>query len=125
MWFEKDVFSLIIPTLASYARSLMKFTQQAINDNSEAGFDFGTFAVEPEIIKTGKINEVLSGKPNILVQILKEPIAAKGPRLSCEIFFPEGSWSLLHSMISLLYRRKISLCRRKKAFAENCRVHQV
>ncbi len=44
--------------------------------------------VEPEIIKTGKINEVLSGKPNILVQILKEPIAAKGPRLSCEISLP-------------------------------------
>ena len=39
----------------------------------------GTFQVEPEIVKTGKINEVLSGKPNILVQILKEPIAAKGP----------------------------------------------
>ena len=34
--------------------------------------------IEPEIIKTGKINEVLGGKPNILVQILKEPIAAKG-----------------------------------------------
>ena len=47
-----------------------------------------TFQVEPEIIKTGKINEVLSGKPNILVQILKEPIAAKGPRLSCEISLP-------------------------------------
>ena len=46
------------------------------------------FAVEPEIVKTGKINEVLSGKPNILVQILKEPIAAKGPRLSCEISLP-------------------------------------
>ena len=60
----------------------------AINDNSENGFDFGSFQVEPEIIKTGKINEVLSGKPNILVQILKEPIAAKGPRLSCEISLP-------------------------------------
>ena len=31
---------------------------------------------------------MLSGKPNILVQILKEPIAAKGPRLSCEISLP-------------------------------------
>ena len=39
-------------------------------------------------VKTGKINEVLGGKPNILVQILKEPIAAKGPRLSCEISLP-------------------------------------
>src|SRR6185436_19153959 len=71
-----------------YARSLLKFTLQAISDNNPQGFNFANFQVEPEIIKTGKINEVLSGKPNILVQILKEPIAAKGPRLSCEISLP-------------------------------------
>ena len=51
-----------------------------MTDTNENGFDFGTFHVEPEIIKTGKINEVLSGKPHVLVQILKEPIAAKGPQ---------------------------------------------
>lgn len=85
--FEKDAF-LHYTDLSPYARSLLKFTQISVNDNSESGFDFATFHVEPEIIKTGKINEVLSGKPNILVQILKEPIAAKGPRLSCEISLP-------------------------------------
>ena len=85
--FEKDAF-LHYTDLSPYARSLLKFTQMAIADQSEHGFDFGTFQVEPEIIKTGKINEVLGGKPNILVQILKEPIAAKGPRLSCEISLP-------------------------------------
>jgi ribonuclease G len=85
--FEKDAF-LHYTDLSPYARSLLKFTQQAINDQNSKGFDFGTFQVEPEIIKTGKINEVLSGKPNVLVQILKEPIAAKGPRLSCEISLP-------------------------------------
>jgi ribonuclease G len=85
--FEKDAF-LHYTDLSPYARSLLKFTQQAIVDNSPQGFNFATFQVEPEIIKTGKINEVLSGKPNILVQILKEPIAAKGPRLSCEISLP-------------------------------------
>lgn len=85
--FEKDAF-LHYTDLSPYARSLLKFTQAAINDNNPNGFDFAHFQVEPEIIKTGKINEVLSGKPNILVQILKEPIAAKGPRLSCEISLP-------------------------------------
>ncbi|MDE3250990.1 MAG: Rne/Rng family ribonuclease [Bacteroidota bacterium] len=85
--FEKDAF-LHYTDLSPYARSLLKFTQMAINDHQESGFDFGQFQVEPEIIKTGKINEVLGGKPNILVQILKEPIAAKGPRLSCEISLP-------------------------------------
>lgn len=85
--FDKDAF-LHYTDLSPYARSLLKFTQQAINDKTPGGMDFGTFQVEPEIIKTGKINEVLNGKPNILVQILKEPIANKGPRLSCEISLP-------------------------------------
>ncbi len=85
--FEKDAF-LHYTDLSPYARSLLKFTQMAINDKSEAPLDFSKFTIEPEIVKTGKINEVLSGKPNILVQILKEPIAAKGPRLSCELSLP-------------------------------------
>ncbi len=85
--FEKDAF-LHYTDLSPYARSLLKFTQVAMHDQSENGFDFANFQVEPEIIKTGKVNEVLGGKPNILVQILKEPIAAKGPRLSCEISLP-------------------------------------
>ena len=84
---EKDSF-LHYTDLSPYARSLLLFTQQAINDKTPSGFDFSEFNNQPEIIKTGKINEVLNGKPNILVQILKEPIAAKGPRLSCEISLP-------------------------------------
>ena len=85
--FEKDAF-LHYTDLSPYVRSLLKFTHQAMHDTSEQGFDFGKFKVEPEIIKTGKITEVMNGKPNVLVQILKEPIAQKGPRLSCEISLP-------------------------------------
>ncbi|MBS1732341.1 MAG: Rne/Rng family ribonuclease [Bacteroidetes bacterium] len=85
--FEKDAF-LHYTDLSPYVRSILKFTNQSINDNTPEGLDFSKFKVEPEIIKTGKITEVLNGKPNILVQILKEPIAAKGPRLSCELSLP-------------------------------------
>lgn len=85
--FEKDAF-LHYTDLSPYAKSLLKFTTMCMNDKSDLGLDFNKFTIEPEIIKTGKINEVLGGKPNILVQILKEPIAAKGPRLSCEISLP-------------------------------------
>ncbi len=85
--FEKDAF-LHYTDLSPYVKSILKFTHQSVNDKSEEGFDFAKFKVEPEIIKTGKITEVLSGRPNILVQILKEPIAAKGPRLSCELSLP-------------------------------------
>ena len=85
--FEKDAF-LHYTDLSPYVRSILKFTNEAVNDKTEHGFDFGKFKVEPEIVKTGKITEVLNGRPNILVQILKEPIAAKGPRLSCELSLP-------------------------------------
>lgn len=85
--YEKDAF-LHYTDLSPYAKSLLKYTQQAMADKSPEGFDFSAFDNETEIIKTGKISEVLSGKPAILVQILKEPIAAKGPRLSCEISLP-------------------------------------
>lgn len=85
--FEKDAF-LHYTDLSPYAKSLLKFTNIAISNGSANGFNYSKFVAEPEIIKTGKINEVLGGKPNILVQILKEPIAAKGPRLSCEISLP-------------------------------------
>jgi ribonuclease G len=85
--FEKDAF-LHYTDLSPYVKSLLKFTHLSMNEHSENGFDFANFKVEPEIIKTGKINEVMVGKPNVLVQILKEPIAQKGPRLTCEISLP-------------------------------------
>lgn len=84
--FEKDAF-LHYTDLSPFAKSILKFTELAMSDNGTP-FDFSKFEIEPEIVKTGKINEVLNGKPNVLVQILKEPIAAKGPRLSCEISLP-------------------------------------
>lgn len=85
--FEKDAF-LHYTDLSPYAKSLLKITQICQEWKAKEPYDFSRFHVEPEIVKTGKITEVLNGKPNILVQILKEPIAAKGPRLSCEISLP-------------------------------------
>lgn len=85
--FEKDAF-LHYSDLSPYIRSILQFTKMAINEKPNATIDFATFPVQPEIVKTGKIAEVLNGKPNVLVQILKEPIAAKGPRLSCELSLP-------------------------------------
>lgn len=85
--FEKDAF-LHYTDLSPYIKSILKFTKISNQQRKDEPFDFSKFKIEPEIVKTGKINEVLTGKPNILVQILKEPIAAKGPRLTCEISLP-------------------------------------
>ena len=85
--FEKDAF-LHYTDLSPYIKSLLKFTQQSMQTPPAQIQDFSKFVIEPEILKTGKITDVLSGKPSLMVQILKEPIAAKGPRLSCEISLP-------------------------------------
>lgn len=85
--YEKDAF-LHYTDLSPNLRSLVKFTKQAVEGNTPWGDDLGKFKNEPEILKTGKITEVFNGKPEIIVQILKEPISSKGPRLSCEVSLP-------------------------------------
>ena len=85
--YEKDAF-LHYTDLSPYFRSLVKFSKQSIDGNPPWGTDFGKFRNEDEIVKTGKITDVMQGKPEVLVQILKEPISSKGPRVSCEICLP-------------------------------------
>lgn len=85
--FERDAF-LHYTDLSPFIRSVLKFTKICMHDRTYDGLDFAKFKLEEEIVKTGKITEVLSGRPNLLVQILKEPISTKGPRLTCEISLP-------------------------------------
>jgi ribonuclease G len=68
--FEKDAF-LHYTDLSPYARSILKFTNHSISTPVDKQQDFAQFTVEPEIVKTGKINEVMGQKPNVLVQILR------------------------------------------------------
>jgi ribonuclease G len=80
--YERDAF-LHYTDLSPDFRTLMKFTGQAV-----AGHNDGTLnkvEIQPEIEKGGNIKDILANKTNILVQILKEPISTKGPRLTCEI----------------------------------------
>jgi ribonuclease G len=83
---RKDAF-LHYTDLGPPLRSLLKFTEDTMKGKQQAasleGFEF-----QPDIIKTGKVDQVLSKRDPILVQVLKEPISTKGPRLSCEITIP-------------------------------------
>ncbi len=85
--YEKDAF-LSYTDLSPYLRSLIKFSKQSVDGNPSWGEHFGSFKNEAEILKNGKITEVFNGKPEVLVQVFKEPISSKGPRLSCEISLP-------------------------------------
>ncbi len=84
--YKKDAF-LHYTDLGPKLQSLVKYTNSALNKSSNTHL-LDNFTFEPEIIKTGKINQVLNKKNPILVQVLKEPISTKGPRLSCEVTIP-------------------------------------
>ncbi len=81
---EKDAF-LHYTDLSPEIRSLMKFTGQCVAGNLPPEQMLNNFEFQPLIQKTGNVKEVLTNKHSLLVQILKEPISTKGPRLTCEI----------------------------------------
>ncbi len=82
--YEKDAF-LHYLDLGPKILSLNKFTKQVLSSRSSVSGDLGKFKILPDINKHGKISEVLTRNQKILVQVVKEPISTKGPRLSCEL----------------------------------------
>jgi ribonuclease G len=82
--YEKDAF-LHYFDLGPRLNSLQKYTEQVLNSPSSISPKLTKFKQEQEIPKDGKISNVLSRNQPILVQVVKEPISSKGPRLSCEI----------------------------------------
>lgn len=81
--YEKDAF-LHYLDLGPQVQSLNKFTRIALT-NKKASYKLAGFKTEKDIDKLGKISQVLSKGQKILVQVVKEPISTKGPRLSCEL----------------------------------------
>lgn len=83
---KKDAF-LHYTDLGPKLRSLLKFTEGTVSGKI-TNHSLDNFKIEPDIVKTGKIDQVMDKKQMLLVQVLKEPISTKGPRLSCEITIP-------------------------------------
>jgi len=81
--YHKDAF-LHYHDLGANIRSLNKLTRAAIQGGIKSG-DLSNFKLEPETLKTGRVGQVFKKNQPVLVQILKEPISSKGPRLSTEI----------------------------------------
>ncbi len=115
---EKDAF-LHYTDLSPNIKSLITFSQAAVNQGTQT-LDFSKFKIETEILKTGKITEVFqNNKPEILVQILKEPISAKGPRLSCELSLP-GRFVVLTP-----FNNFVSVSRKIHAASERKRLQKI
>jgi ribonuclease G len=83
---RKDAF-LHYTDLGPKLRSLVKWTNGVMNGSINTP-KLDNFKFDDEIVKTGKVDQVLNKRWPILVQILKEPISTKGPRLSCELTLP-------------------------------------
>jgi ribonuclease G len=81
--YEKDAF-LHYLDLGPKIKSLNRFTKLVQTNKIQNG-KLGNFKLDPEIDKHGKITQVLTKNQQILVQVVKEPISTKGPRLSCEL----------------------------------------
>ena len=83
---RKDAF-LHYTDLGPKLRSLVKWTNGVMSGSINT-HKLDNFKYEEEIVKTGKIDQVLNKRWPVMVQILKEPISTKGPRLSCEVNLP-------------------------------------
>jgi ribonuclease G len=81
--YEKDAF-LHYLDLGPQFRSLSKFVKGSINNTQPKPFLNG-FNFEKDINKNGQITKVLAANQHVLVQVVKEPISTKGPRISCEL----------------------------------------
>ena len=81
--YEKDDF-LHYHDLGPNLPSLMKFIK-LVSAGKLKDYSLKNFPFEKEIEKDGAIAETISANQSILVQIVKEPISTKGPRISSEI----------------------------------------
>ncbi len=80
---EKDAF-LHYLDLGPQVQSLLKLIRLTTTDKKPDPM-LTDFQVEKDIDKGGKINNVLSTNQWVLVQVAKEPISSKGPRITSEI----------------------------------------
>ena len=76
-------------------------------------------AKQPATEKDGKIQNTVNNGDEVLVQIVKEPISTKGPRLTCEITFA-GRFLVL-----IPFSDKVNVSTKIKSGAERARLKQL
>ena len=115
--YEKDAF-LHYLDLGSQFSTYSAFLKNAITDR-KADASVSKMKRLPDIDKHGTITNVLQPGQELLVQIVKEPISSKGPRLTTEI-------SLTGRYIVLMpFNDKISISQKIKNPEEKARLRQL
>ncbi len=115
--YEKDAF-LHYHDLGPQIRSLNKYTKFRLQGGYKEDH-LNDFEPEPDIVKTGKIEQVLQKNQQILVQIQKEPISSKGPRISSELSLA-GRY-----MVLVPFANQISISKKVKSFDERNRLRNL
>jgi len=80
---EKDGF-LHYHDLGPKLPSLLKFIKQ-LSTGKTKDYLLKNFRFENDIEKNGMVSDAISSNQQILVQVVKEPISTKGPRISSEL----------------------------------------
>ncbi len=81
--YEKDGF-LHYHDLGPQIKTMIQFTKK-LKSGKLKNYDIVDFPKEENIDKDGSITDVIHPNQSILVQVVKEPISTKGPRLSSEL----------------------------------------
>ena len=115
--YEKDAF-LHYLDLGSHFSSYKEFMTQLMKDKKHVP-SISKLDLKPDIDKHGAVAEQLQPGLELMVQIVKEPISSKGPRLTTEISFT-GRY-----MVLIPFSDKISVSQKIKTNEEKTRLRQL
>ena len=115
--YERDAF-LHYLDLGSQFNSYSKYLKQVDSDRKKL-FLFNKASKQPDLKKDGSIQQILTVGQDVLVQIVKEPISTKGPRLTGELSFA-GRFLVL-----IPFSDKVSVSSKIKSGEERARLKQL
>lgn len=115
--FEKDAF-LHYLDLGSQFNSYEKYLKQVQSDRKKL-FPISKASRLPDMKKDGSVQTTLKVGQEVMVQIVKEPISTKGPRLTCELSFA-GRYLVL-----IPFNDKVSVSSKVKKSEERTRLKQL
>ena len=115
--YERDAF-LHYLDLGSQFNSYEKYIKQVQSDRKKL-YPFAKAMRLPDLKKDGSVQSELQQGQEVLVQIVKEPISTKGPRLTCELSFA-GRYLVL-----IPFDDKVSVSSKIKSGEERARLKQL
>lgn len=115
--YEKDAF-LHYQDLGPQFQSQNKYLRQVISDSKKLA-PYDKAPILPNIDKDGTINDTVKVGQEVVVQVVKEPISTKGPRLTCELSFA-GRFLVL-----IPFDEKVSVSQKIKSAEERTRLKQL